>query len=231
MLTRNQLKRLRAASVPPGSNRVGLAISLAGVSQATVGEAVGNHPGQRLAVRPLLRLWRRGSVPGPRVDRSRVGPWVRGPRFRSRDRAVRARQCRTLAAVGVNRDQTTGAEAAGRLPPRACWRLPARVVEVRRKYGPTLADPVGDAGPPAAREIERTRVVVLGLVCHELRELLAVFRLAGWDETRPHEPLRVFAVAAEDGVVEAGRLQRRALGPMRPRGAKPAPPPPRAGLG
>lgn len=41
MLTRNQLERLRAASVPPGSNRVGLAISLAGVSQATVGEAVG----------------------------------------------------------------------------------------------------------------------------------------------------------------------------------------------
>ena len=41
MLTQNQLERLRAASVPPGSNRVGLAISLAGVSQATVGEAVG----------------------------------------------------------------------------------------------------------------------------------------------------------------------------------------------
>ena len=41
MLTQNQLERLRAASVPPGSNRVGLAISLAGVSQAMVGEAVG----------------------------------------------------------------------------------------------------------------------------------------------------------------------------------------------
>ena len=41
MLTQNQLERFRAASVPRGSNRVGLAISLAGVSQATVGEAVG----------------------------------------------------------------------------------------------------------------------------------------------------------------------------------------------
>lgn len=41
MLTQHQLECLRAASVPPGSNRVGLAISLAGVSQATVGRAVG----------------------------------------------------------------------------------------------------------------------------------------------------------------------------------------------
>ena len=41
MLTRTQLERLRTASVPPGSNRVALAISLAGVSQATVGRAVG----------------------------------------------------------------------------------------------------------------------------------------------------------------------------------------------
>ena len=41
VLTKNQLVRLRAASVPPGSNRVGLAISLAGVSQGTVGRAVG----------------------------------------------------------------------------------------------------------------------------------------------------------------------------------------------
>ena len=48
----------------------------------------------------------------------------------------------------------------------------------------------------------------LGLVRHGQREALAVLGLAGWDETRPHEPLRVFAVAAENGVVEAGCLQR-----------------------
>lgn len=41
VLTNRRLEPLRAASVPPGSNRVGLAISLAGVSQATVGRAVG----------------------------------------------------------------------------------------------------------------------------------------------------------------------------------------------
>ena len=41
MLTKKQLVRLRAATVPPGSNRVGLAISLAGVSQTAVGRAVG----------------------------------------------------------------------------------------------------------------------------------------------------------------------------------------------
>ena len=41
MLTKKQLVRLRAASVPPGSNRVGLAISLAGVSQGTVGREIG----------------------------------------------------------------------------------------------------------------------------------------------------------------------------------------------
>ena len=41
MLTKKQLVRLRAASVPPGSNRVGLAISLSGVSQGTLGREVG----------------------------------------------------------------------------------------------------------------------------------------------------------------------------------------------
>lgn len=54
--------------------------------------------------------------------------------------------------------------------------------------------------------IERLRTVVLGLVRHELRELLAVLGLVGSGETGPHEPLRSFAVTAEDGVVEAGRL-------------------------
>ena len=41
MLTKKQLVSLRAASVPPGSNRVGLAISLARVSQTTLGREVG----------------------------------------------------------------------------------------------------------------------------------------------------------------------------------------------
>lgn len=41
MLTENQLARLRAATVTPGSNRLGLAMSLMGVSQATVAGAVG----------------------------------------------------------------------------------------------------------------------------------------------------------------------------------------------
>ena len=41
VLTNKQLVRLLAASLSPGSNRVGLALSLAGVSQATVGRAVG----------------------------------------------------------------------------------------------------------------------------------------------------------------------------------------------
>ena len=41
MLTKKQLVRLRAASVPPGSNRVGLAISLSGVSQGMLGREVG----------------------------------------------------------------------------------------------------------------------------------------------------------------------------------------------
>ena len=41
MLTKKQLARLRAAAVPPGRNRVGLAISLAGVSQGTVAQEVG----------------------------------------------------------------------------------------------------------------------------------------------------------------------------------------------
>ena len=41
MLTNKQLARLRAAPVELGSNRVGLAISIAGVSQVTVARAVG----------------------------------------------------------------------------------------------------------------------------------------------------------------------------------------------
>lgn len=41
VLTKKQLARLRAAPVEPGSNRVELAISIAGVSQATVAQAIG----------------------------------------------------------------------------------------------------------------------------------------------------------------------------------------------
>ena len=41
MLTEKQLVRLRAAPATPGSNRLGLAMSLMRVSQATVGRAVG----------------------------------------------------------------------------------------------------------------------------------------------------------------------------------------------
>lgn len=41
MLTTRQLARLRAAAVPSGSSRLGLAMSLMGLSQATVGRAVG----------------------------------------------------------------------------------------------------------------------------------------------------------------------------------------------
>lgn len=41
MLTEKQLVSLRAAAVTRGSNRLGLAMSLMGVSQATVAGAVG----------------------------------------------------------------------------------------------------------------------------------------------------------------------------------------------
>ena len=41
MLTRKQLARLRASAVTPGSNRLGLAMSLMGVSQGTVAGAIG----------------------------------------------------------------------------------------------------------------------------------------------------------------------------------------------
>ena len=41
MLNEEQLVRLRAAAAKPGSNRLGLAMSLMGVSQATVAGAVG----------------------------------------------------------------------------------------------------------------------------------------------------------------------------------------------
>ncbi|MCY4507476.1 MAG: helix-turn-helix transcriptional regulator [Acidobacteria bacterium] len=41
MLTKRQLARLRAAAVTPGSNRLGLALSLMGVSQGRVAGAVG----------------------------------------------------------------------------------------------------------------------------------------------------------------------------------------------
>ena len=41
MLTEKQLERLRAAAAKPGSNRLGVAMALLGVSQATVARAVG----------------------------------------------------------------------------------------------------------------------------------------------------------------------------------------------
>ena len=41
MLTEKQLARLRAAAAKPGSNRLGLALELMGVSQGTVARAVG----------------------------------------------------------------------------------------------------------------------------------------------------------------------------------------------
>lgn len=41
MLTKRQLARLRSAAVTPGSNRLGLAMSLMGVSQRTVATEVG----------------------------------------------------------------------------------------------------------------------------------------------------------------------------------------------
>ena len=41
MLTEKQLVRLRAAAAAPGSNRLGLAMSLTGVSQKTVARDVG----------------------------------------------------------------------------------------------------------------------------------------------------------------------------------------------
>ena len=41
MLTKRQLVRLRAATVTPGSNRLGLALQLMGVSQGTVAKELG----------------------------------------------------------------------------------------------------------------------------------------------------------------------------------------------
>ena len=106
---------------------------------------------------------------------SPVGARVWGPRSRSRDRGAPARQCRTLAAPGLNRHQTTGTDAAEWFPPRDRWWLAARVVEVCVKSGLTIFEQFGDAGLRAPRR-ERTaehRVPRAG--GHELREPLAVF--------------------------------------------------------